>query len=57
MQSRVVWWWTKDLKTVLATQDVTLENRSVATPLIPGTINPQTLLRYVAGEWQNNRST
>lgn len=56
MQSRVVWRWTKDLKTVLATQDVT-GNLGVPEPEFRDTINPQTLYRFVAGEWQMNRSS
>ncbi|ODN01402.1 Cap-specific mRNA (nucleoside-2'-O-)-methyltransferase 1 [Orchesella cincta] len=54
MQHRMVWWWDKETKTILATQDVTDESRTVNTS--PGVLNPQWLLQFIAGAWQANRS-
>jgi len=53
MQHRLVWWWDKEVKTILATQDVTTETRKINTS--QGIINPQKLLYYIGGAMQANK--
>ncbi|ODM96422.1 Cap-specific mRNA (nucleoside-2'-O-)-methyltransferase 1 [Orchesella cincta] len=52
MEHRLSWTWNKEVKTILATQNVLDETRTISTS--PGVFNPQNLLRLVARSLQSN---